>query len=352
MTETFATIRLAAVGTGFFSQFHYEAWRRLGVQIVGLCSLDMDAVEKVSREVGGPPVFADIGAMLDAVAPDLIDIITPPPTHGAMLDQAIARGIPAICQKPFTRSLTEARSLVARADAGNATVIVHENFRFQPWYGEIKRLLDGGDLGDVYQASFRLRPGDGQGGGAYLDRQPYFQKMERFLVHETAIHLIDVFRYLLGEVDAVTARLAQLNPAIAGEDAGLIIFEFENGRRSLFDGNRLADHAADNRRLVMGEMWIDGSDATVTLDGDGRLFLRRHGKSDAREIQYDWENRGYGGDCVYHLQRHVIEHLITGTPLMNRAQDYLTNLEVEESVYRSHVEERRVRVSEIQETCS
>ena len=30
--------------------------------------------------------------------------------------------------------------------------------------------------------------GDGQGPRAYLDRQPYFQQMPRFLIHETAIH--------------------------------------------------------------------------------------------------------------------------------------------------------------------
>ena len=35
---------------------------------------------------------------------------------------------------------------------------------------------------------------------AYLERQPYFQTMPRFLVHETAIHLVDVFRFLLGEI--------------------------------------------------------------------------------------------------------------------------------------------------------
>ena len=38
---------------------------------------------------------------------------------------------------------------------------------------------------------------------AYLARQPYFQTMERFLVHEVAVHWIDTFRFLQGEVEAV-----------------------------------------------------------------------------------------------------------------------------------------------------
>ena len=67
--------------------------------------------------------------------------------------------------------------------------------------------------------------GDGWGDNAYLDRQPYFQTMPRLLVVETAIHWIDTFRFLFGEVDAVYARLRRINPAIAGEDAGLICFD-------------------------------------------------------------------------------------------------------------------------------
>ncbi len=107
---------------------------------------------------------------------------------------------------------------------------MHENFRWQPWYREAKRLIDSGTLGTLHSIAFRLRPGDGQGLDAYLDRQPYFQRMPRFLVFETAIHWIDTFRFLLGEVEAVAARLRRINPAIDGEDAGYIIFEFARWR--------------------------------------------------------------------------------------------------------------------------
>lgn len=43
-----------------------------------------------------------------------------------------------------------------------------------------------------------MRPGDSQREDAYLDREPYSQKMERFLIHETVIHFIDVHGYLFG----------------------------------------------------------------------------------------------------------------------------------------------------------
>ena len=210
-----------------------------------------------------------------------------------------------------------------RAEAAGITLVVHENFRFMPWYREAKRLIEAGAFGRLLNVGFRLRPADGQGPRAYLDRQPYFQAMPRFLIHETAIHLIDVFRYLCGEVAGVFARLRRLNPAIRGEDAGYVLFDFASGAAGLFDGNRLTGFAAANPRLTMGEMWLEGEAATLRLDGDGRLFLRPH-QGIEREHAYAWQNTGFGGDCVLALQRHVLAHLADGTPLENDGRAYLT----------------------------
>jgi predicted dehydrogenase len=166
-------------------------------------------------------------------------------------------------------------AVLARQQA--TPLVVHENFRFAPWFRECRRLIDSGFFGRVHGISFRLRPGDGQGPRAYLERQPYFQTMPQFLVRETAVHFIDTFRYLLGEVEAVSARLRRLNPAIAGEDCAHIVFEFGDARTGLFDGNRLNDHVADNPLLTMGEMWLEGERGVLRLDGQARLWFKPHG---------------------------------------------------------------------------
>ncbi len=339
-------LRVATVGAGYFSQFQYEAWARMDdVALVALCNRSADAGQRVAETWGIPERFTDFDTMLERVAPDLVDVITPPVTHLDCIRAAAARGVPVICQKPFCRTLDEAEEAVAVAEAAGIPLVVHENFRFQPWHIEARRLLQDGAIGEPYQASFRLRPGDGQGPRAYLDRQPYFQQMERFLVHETAIHLIDVFRFLLGEVSGVYAALRRLNPAIAGEDSGIFLLDFAAGTRALFDGNRLVDHVAENRRLTMGDMWLEGSDAVLRLDGDGRLFLRPHGSNDERAVDYAWENRGFAGDCVFRLQRHVVDRLRDGGAPMNTGRDYLANLRVEEAVYESDRIGRRIALA-------
>ena len=338
-------LKVATIGAGYFSAFHHDAWARLErVDLVAVCDVDATKAEAYARSFGVAQAFTDVGRMLDAVQPDLVDIATPPPTHLALIEASMARRLPTICQKAFCRTLAEAREAVHLAAEAETLLVVHENFRFQPWHQELKRQLDAGRIGELYQLGFRLRPGDGQGPHAYLDRQPYFQKMERFLVHETAIHLIDVLRYLMGEPEAVMARLVRLNPAIAGEDAGIVLFEFPGRKRALFDGNRLVDHVAANRRLTMGELWAEGSSGVIRLDGYGRLFHRPFASNVETEIAYAWADEGFAGDSVLAFQRHVVDHLLDGAPIVNRAADYLRNLEIEEAVYQSSAEARLVKL--------
>ena len=313
-----------------------------GCELVAACALS--GAEEAATRFGVPDAFTDVSEMLRVAKPDLVDITTPPDTHLGMIRAVAGTAKWIICQKPFCGGIDGAREAVAFANASEVRLAVHENFRFQPWYRRIKDLLDEGTIGQVYQAAFRLRPGDGQGPEAYLARQPYFQQMPRFLVHETGIHWIDTFRYLLGEVTSISADLRQLNPAIAGEDAGVIQMAFGDGPRALFDGNRLADHAAQNRRLTMGEMEIDGSHGSIRLNGDGTIRVRIHDSNDWIEHPYKWSTRNFGGDCVYLTNQAILAAFQEGQPAETEAAAYLRNIELVEAVYKSDAERRWIDV--------
>jgi len=335
-------------GAGYFSQFHYDAWRRISnAQLVANCDQEMDRARSAATSYEIKESFSSLDALLGEVKPDLLDIVTPPSTHLDFIRKASEHGVHVICQKPFCGTLQNATQAVEIAKDAEITVVVHENFRFQPWYRKIKSLIESGNLGTIHQISFRLRPGDGKGSEAYLERQPYFQEMTRFLVHETAVHFIDTFRFLCGKIDSVFADLRRLNPVISGEDAGIILFRFKNGPVGLFDGNRLVDHQAENQRLTMGEFLVETERATISLDGDGGLFRREHGSKKRDRISYDWENRGFGGDCVYHLQSHVVDHFLNGAALENEASEYLTNIRVEQTIYEANERESWVDTSKL-----
>ncbi|MGK7866076.1 Gfo/Idh/MocA family protein [Falsiroseomonas sp. E2-1-a20] len=337
-------MKVAVIGAGYFAQFHHDAWSRLPVELAAICDRDGTKAEEAAARFPPARDFTDAAQMLDAVRPGLVDIVTPPETHAALVALCAERGIPAICQKPLAPDYATAVAIVQQAEQANIPLIVHENFRFMPWFEEAARLVRAGAIGEPLDLSFRLRSGDGQGPDAYLSRQPYFRTMPRFLVHETIIHLIDVFRLLFGEVAGVFARLRTLNPAIVGEDAATVLFSFADARRSgIVDGNRQIDHPSDDPRMTNGVLMVEGTGGQLRLDGHGRLFLRPHGGTEA-EHAYTWERRGYGGDCVFRQSRAALGHVTQQAPVPNTGRAWLRNMEIEEAIYRSAAEGRLVPV--------
>ncbi|MGI9414560.1 MAG: Gfo/Idh/MocA family protein, partial [Hyphomicrobiales bacterium] len=162
-----ARLRVAGVGAGFFSDFQYDAWARMpGVELAAVCDLDAERAAAMAARHGAGASYTELGRMLDAVQPDLLDIAVPPAAHFDIIRIGAERGIGMICQKPFCATLETARRAVKLCAEADTPLVVHENFRFQPWYRKIASMLDEGRLGEIYQASFRLRPGDGQGADA------------------------------------------------------------------------------------------------------------------------------------------------------------------------------------------
>ena len=222
--------------------------------------------------------------------------------------------------------------------------MVHENFRFQPWYRKIKMLLNEGAIGEeIFFINHRMRLGDGWAKDAYLDRQPYFRKMPRLLIHETAIHFIDVFRFLMGEIDSVYARLRKLNRYIEGEDSGVVLFSFNNGCEGIFDGNRYNESRAKNPRYTFGEMLLEGNAGSIRLETDGSIYLQKLGEKEI-EIEYLHEDIHFAGDCVYFTQKHFVEHLISNKEFETNAMDYLRNLQVQEAIYMSAERKQEIKI--------
>lgn len=339
-------LRVLGVGAGYFSQFQVAGWRNIPeVDYVGIVNRDTAKAEALAARFGIARFFGDLDIALEETRPDLVDLVTPPSTHQRYIGRCVAHGIPVVCQKPFGENYAEAVAITELAERAGVLLVIHENYRWDPAWREAKRLIAAGTLGRLHCISFRLRPGDGQGPRAYLDRQPAFQTMPRLLVQETAIHWIDVFRFVFGDIAAVYARLRRVNPVIAGEDAGVIVFEFANGAAGIFDGNRLNDHVAANPRRTMGEAWIEGSSGVLRMDGDARLWWKPHRQPEEEHVFDRGPADTFSGGACEWLQRHVVAHLITGAPLENTAREYLAALRVQEAVYRSAQQGCRIELA-------
>ena len=331
-------LKVVGIGAGYFAGFQYRAWNRIPeVEVTAMCNRNTDKASGIMKECGIAKHYTDWREMLEKEKPDVVDVITPPETHLEMCREASDRGIHIVCQKPLAPTMEEARLIVEYVSLKDIRFMVHENWRFQPWYRELKRLLDEGVIGTPHSLYFRSRMGDGWGDNAYIPRQPYFRNYTRFLVYENGIHFIDTFRYLFGEVNTVYADLRKLNPVIRGEDTGMVYFRMENGVRAIWDANRYNEPNFENPRYTFGESLIDGTAGSLRLYPDGTITIQPLGQPEKSQ-PYDPSRDEFAGDCVYATQRHFIDCLISGAQFETNGEDYLKSLAVQEAIYKSSEE--------------
>ena len=323
------------IGAGYFARFQYEAWERISeVEIAAIYNRTEEKARAIMSQYKVPRYYDDWRAMIDRENPDFVDIITPPETHEEMCAYAAARGVHIICQKPLAPTLETSRRIVAIANTAGIRFMVHENWRWQPWYRKMKEIQRSGQIGEFTHIHFLMRMGDGWGDDAYLDRQPFFRDYPRLLVYETGVHFIDTFRYLLGEVTEVYANLRRLNPVIRGEETGQLFLRFANGATAIWDANRYNEVESPSPRYTFGQMRIDAMGGHLTMDTEARIRIKPLGR-EAFNVEYPHANVNFAGDCVYTLQRHFVECMESGREFEGNGQDYLRTLAVVDAVYES-----------------
>src|SRR5687767_15113856 len=128
--QSFMPKKGAIVGCGYFGQIHLEAWRRMPeADLPAACDVDLE-----KARASAPRAYSSVEEMLDVEKPDFLDIATRPESHLPLVRIAAERGIPVICQKPMAPSWTEALALVQTAEAAGIRLMIHENWRWQPWF--------------------------------------------------------------------------------------------------------------------------------------------------------------------------------------------------------------------------
>lgn len=337
-------LRGVAIGAGYFAPLHYEAWTRIpGVQIGAASDLAEARARELMARHGVTRFYRDWREMIDVERPDFVDIITPPGTHEEMCAYAADRGVHVVCQKPLAPTLEASERIVRTAEEASVRFMVHENWRWQPWYRAIKDVQRAGTIGAFTHLQFTTRLGDGWGDDAYLARQPFFRDYERLLIYETGVHFIDTFRYLLGKVTSVFAKVRRLNPVIRGEDAALLLLEFENGATAVWDANRYNEVEAESPRYTFGQLRIDATAGHLTMDTESNIRAKRLGEP-GTDLDYERQARNFAGDCVYFLQRHFVDCLRSGQPFESEGRDYLETIRVVEAAYESAATGRVVRL--------
>ncbi len=339
-------LRGVTIGAGYFSHIQMASWKRVAdAHILAICDLDAAKVRRFAEEHGIPKTYADVHEMLDKERPDFIDIVTRPESHLELTLAAADRGIHVLCQKPLAPTYEDAEKLVMYCQQQGVRLMVNENWRWQAWYREIKKILDQGVIGKPFYARFFTRRGDGRGDQPFA-RQPYFRDMPRFLLYETICHFIDTARYLWGEIDSIFSVHRRIHPEIVGEDFTLTTLTMENGMTVFIDANRYTEPEPSADPRTFGVLSVEGREGKLDLLTNADIRISPIG-SQSYIHSYHLPTAGYFGDSCRATQQHFVDCLLSGEPFETSGQDYLHTFQVVFAGYESAETGRSVVPSHI-----
>lgn len=272
MSEDEQPLRAAVIGLGMMGRNHVRVWDELvpDVELVAVADTDPAAVAAATagRRARG---FTDPNRMLDEERVDLVSVVAPTSLHLPLTVAALRAGANVLVEKPIAAAPAEANEMVAVAQQAGRMLTVGHIERFNPAIRELKRRLDDGELGRVFQVSAtRLGPFPARirDVGVVVDLAP---------------HDIDVFRFLVGSEPIRMYAEAERRIHTDHEDLFNGVMKFANGVIGVLNINWLTP----TKRRVLSVTGERGMYTADYIDQD----LVFHANLDAAET---WINRGAG----------------------------------------------------------
>lgn len=225
-------LRIGIVGCGRIARMHCEGYRRHGAVVTGVTDVDPERAEVLASAVGAR-AYADPVALATSGQVDAIDICSPPAAHAENV-AAVAPFVRDIfLEKPMAADLDGCRRIIDVARLYDLRVMTGFFHRFHEPLLILKQMLSGGELGRIVtlRNRFMIAPDSDSSRPWLWDRSIAGGGV---VVH-TSSHSLDLFRFLVGEVTAVSAVVAQTDPSLPLEDTAVITVRSASGAMGILE---------------------------------------------------------------------------------------------------------------------
>lgn len=301
-------MKIAVIGCGTIANSaHIPAYmKNKDVEIKYFCDVLLDRAEKAVTDYGCGIAIADYHKILEDKEVVAVSVCVPNHMHAPISIDCMRAGKHVLCEKPAARTLKEALEMQKVQHETGMTLNIGVVNRFNDAVNKIKRFIDAGKLGEIYQVyvSFRAHrsiPGLGgafttkaiSGGGALID---------------WGVHYLDIVMYCCGDpepktvsgesfvklgldIDAYTCKSMWAGPRVKGGT-----YDVDDSVTALIrtSGPVITVNGAWAQNIGVSETYIDflGDKAGIRLQygGDFTVYTAEEGTLISYKPEFDSNN--------------------------------------------------------------
>ncbi|MFQ5794256.1 MAG: Gfo/Idh/MocA family protein [Candidatus Bipolaricaulia bacterium] len=235
-----------------------------------ICGRHEEAVRHAAEQYGWGDYETDWRRVIERDDVDLIDISTPNYLHKEIAVAAAEAGKIILCEKPLAMDLAEAQEMMNVVEAAGVKHMIVFNYRFVPAVMLTKKMIDEGALGRIYHYRAEFLDGWLTDPNAPIQWRLDAKQAGTGALGDLCAHLIDLARYLVGEITSVngmTETFVHERPIEEGsnemspvtvDDTAMFLARFDNGALGSFEATRCAGGNYANLNFE-----INGTDGSV-----------------------------------------------------------------------------------------
>ncbi len=338
--------RVAIVGAGFITRVgHLPGYHAAAADVVALCDMVEEPARKLAAQYGVPKVYADWREMIAQERPDIVSVCVPNVAHREIVLAALDAGAHVLCEKPLATSVDEAREMFAAAERAGRRLMAAQNWRWDAGSRAIRRIVDTGDLGEIYygEATALRRMGIPSWGVFHQKAQSHGGALL-----DVGVHMLDLAVWLMGNpeplrVSAQTQRKFGTRPEIAK----MMRNAWDPDRFDVEDFAVALVHFANGATLLLRTSWaahIDAETFSVRLVGTEAgatttppMVYRNHAGIPADEQLQIQKASSYEREIA-----HWLRVVVGSEPQIVTPQETVNVQRIIDAAYRSAEERREV----------
>ncbi|UCC76429.1 MAG: Gfo/Idh/MocA family oxidoreductase [Anaerolineales bacterium] len=294
-------LKAAVIGVGMMGRNHARVYAQMeGTSLVAAADPDASVLEPLARTYRAR-VYTDYVQLLDEEKPDLVSIAVPTRLHREVAVAAMSRGLHVFLEKPIAASVEEGQKIVECAHREGVKLGVGHIERFNPAVTELKKQLNAGQLGRIFQIHAR-RVG------------PFPSRVgDVGVVIDLATHELNLLEYLTGS--RVKSVYAETEREIHAKHEDLLtgILKFEDGTIGILDINWLTPTKIRELSLI----------------GEKGMFLVNYLTQDLFFYENDFRNGNWEGLAIMGVSegQRIRHNIKRKEPLLAELESFVEAIE-------------------------